>query len=172
MKIKLINQIFEVEKSFGFTINQFDIESPFKIDRLLSTNVLEMEFSPNSIRETSKNGEDPNEFLKGLFYSQKLSEKDFKVIGEIGIIYYLEGFSDSEQEWGEDKPTFKRLLAKFVNNTVTNLNDCYLINKEWFRENSEKVRRREYDLYDFYFIIIWIDKNDDSILYISEWFSD
>ena len=170
--MKINNQIFESKESFGFTIGHVMIDRSFEIDWLLEANLFESEIRPVFVKESLINKDEKHGYLKGLFCSDKLSDSDFKFIHENGIYYYLEGFSESEEEWGDDKYAFKSLLKIFKQKTEDSLGGCYLINKEWFSEKSGKVRNREYSLYDFYFIIIWIDKNDNGKLYLSEWFSD
>mgnify|MGYP006113107175 CR=1 FL=1 len=172
--MKLINQTIETRKSFGYSITEFKLNTHFKLSNLISTKIFDLELKPNDVKETIKKNDyiNQNGYLMGLFCSDKLSIKDFKFINIDGIYYYLEGFSDSEEEWGVDKPFFKSLLESFIKKTVDSLNGCYLINKDWFNDKSNKVRNREYIIYDFYFIIIWLDKRDSSKLYVAEWSAD
>lgn len=173
MKIKLINQIIETQESFGYTINTFYMDSNFEIVSILKANLLDLEIQPNFVKESIINeGDSYGGYLRGLFYSDKLSSDDFQFIRGEGIYYYLEGFSDSEEEWGTDKPIFKSLLNSFREKTKANLNDCYLINKEWFYNDKSKVREREFTLYTVYLIIVWLDTTDNSKFYIAEWCSD
>ena len=167
MKLEFIKQKLEIDFSFGFTINQYSIVGKFDLNELLKINqVFDHEIRPSHINK------DKSGYLKGLFKTEMLSVKDFKFINTNGIYYYLEGFSESVEEWGDQRFFFKNLIDKFKINCANNMCDCYLINKEWFYDNKEKVNEREFALYDFYFIVLWIDKKDSSKLYISEWFAD
>ncbi len=170
--MRINNQIFESKEPFGFTVGELIIDSSFEIELLIEAKLFESEIRPAFVKDSFVDNGDKQGYLKGLFCSDELSDSDFKRIPENGIYCYLEGFSESEEEWGDDKLMFKNLLESFKQKTKDTLGSCYLINKEWFSEGSKKVRSREFTLYDFYFIIIWIDKNDNSKVYLSEWFSD
>ena len=170
MKKELVNQIIETQGSFGYTLNKFNIDEPFKIDKVRG--VFDIQTRPLFVQKSYETSPNKSKYLKGLFFSDNLIVDDFKKIPSDCIYYYLDGFSDSEEEWGEDMPAFKALLASFYKKTQDSLSSCYLINKEWFSDENNKVRSREFALYDFYFIIIWIDKNDSQSMFISEWFSD
>jgi len=173
MKVNFIKQTSATQGGFGFSINIYDVIGSYKfVDLLQMEELFDVDIQLPQVREDIKMKGKKSLYLRGLFNSKKLSIKDFKLIQDKGIYYYLEGFSDSEEEWGKDKIIFKSLLSKFTDITKDSLSECYLINKEWFNANSNKVKAREFALYDFYFIILWIDKKDNSKLYISEWFSD
>jgi hypothetical protein len=167
----ITNQISEGEGALGFTISQVEVDPHLNIEYLISKDFFDIDIRPKSIHESLHTG-DKHGYLRGLFKSNSLIFDDFKYINADGIYYYLEGFSESEEEWGDDQPLFKNLLRKFKNRSESNLDGCYLINKEWFKKESDKVRDLEFTLYDYYFIIIWVDKNDKSKLFVSEWFSD
>ena len=169
--MKIINQIFKSEESFGFTLGQIQFLGKFEIQNLIDWGLFDVETRPNFIKEqlTLNKGSD---YLIGLFKSNELTKHDFKFLPHDAIYYYLDGYSDSEEDWGDNKQTFKSLLEYFKNETLSIIDGCYLINKEWFSVESKKIRIREYSLYDFYFIIVWVDKNNDSLVHISEWFGD
>ncbi len=169
MTYKLNHRFYKNQKSHCFTINEFHVLKDFAFKNLFDSDVFDNEIQPDHVKDSQ---DDMNGYLKGLFYSNKLSIDDFKFLNSNSIYFYMEGFSDSEQEWGDDKLLFKKLLEEFKEISKGNLDGSYLINKEWFSKESDKVRNREFTLYDYYFIIIWMDKNDESKLYISEWFSD
>ncbi|MXV37648.1 hypothetical protein GO491_02980 [Flavobacteriaceae bacterium Ap0902] len=170
--MKVINQRFETLESFGFTIGQIDLKSKFDIQCLINEGIFDVEIRPSIVKESFRQKGVNNDFLIGLFCSEELSVSDFKYIPDDAIYYYLEGFSESEEEWGEDKVVFKKLLEIFKNMTEGSIDGCYIINKEWFSVDSHKVRDNEFSIYDIYFIIIWVDKNDSSKVFISEWCSD
>ena len=167
MTYKFKNRYYKNRKSHCFTMNEFAIEGKLSITHLLNTNVLDYEIQPQQVRSSTNSN-----YLKGLFNPVPLTSDDFKFINANGVYHYLEGFSDSEEEWGIDKPLFKNLLKEFKKSTENTLDGCFLISKDWFDKESKKVRSREFTLYDYYILIIWVDKNDTSKLYISEWYSD
>ena len=169
MMYKLTHRYFMNQESHCFTINEFDIQGEFDFEKLLGSNIFDYEIQPDYVKNSQ---DDKYGYLRGLFKSRKLEIVDFKYIKAKGIYYYLEGFSDCEEEWGEDKPLFKILLEQFKEISKSNLNGSFLINKEWFDKDSKKVKEREYLLYDYYFIIVWVDRKEKSKFYISEWFSD
>ena len=173
--MKLINQTIEIQESFCYVITEFKLNTHFELSNLISNSIFDLALRPNDVKKSIKKNShhtNQNRYLIGLFYSDKLLVKDFKFINTDGIYYYLEGFSDSEEEWGISKSIFKNLLKSFIKKTANSLNGCYLINKDWLDEKCNKVRNREYTIYDFYFIIIWLDKVDGSKLYVAEWSAD
>ncbi|MXV37646.1 hypothetical protein GO491_02970 [Flavobacteriaceae bacterium Ap0902] len=172
MKLSVPIQFDINDGSQGFTINEFKLIELGAINDLFGINELfDLAIKPNFVKECFETNENCG-YLKGLFKTKELSIEKFKYFKTDSIYYYLDGFSESEEEWGEDKGAFKKLLNEFKNLTKNTLDGCYLINKEWFDESSKEVRLREFSLYAFYFIILWIDKNDDQNLYITEWYAD
>lgn len=169
--MQITDQIFCSEQSMGFSLGHMDIFGVFEIEMLVQWGVFEIHTRPNFIGEKISLSNGIN-YLAGLFISDELVKDDFKFLPGSTIYYYLEGFSDSEEEWGDDKQSFKRLLQNFIEITSKSIDGCYLINKEWFDWDSRKIRQPEYSIYDFYFIIVWVDKNIPSKVCISEWFAD
>lgn len=169
--MKLISQIFEAQGECCLTICLYEEKSDSILEYLIKEHFFDIGTRPTHIQKILRTSDSPG-YLQGLFNSKKLSIEDFRFVPHQAIYYYLEGFSETQEEWGEDKPLFKELLRVFKENYLDTIDGCFLINKEWFDENSEKVRDHEFMIYDFYLVIIWKDKKDSSKVYISEWSAD
>lgn len=160
------NRFMTTQGSHCLTVNEFKIkEGDLDISQLIAEKVLENAIKPEKLKNN-------NEYLGSLFTPECLSKKDFKFINSDGIYFYLEGFSDSTEEWGDDKNLFKILLNEFKSLTSPFINGCFLINKDWFDINSNKVKQREYSLYDYYLLIILQGAGVNSNFFIFEFFSD
>jgi hypothetical protein len=154
------------QDSHCLTVNEFKIkEGDLEISQVIADKVLENEIIPEKVKNNNK-------YLDSLFISEYLSKKDFKFINSDGIYFYLEGFSDSTEDWGDDKNSFEILLNEFKSFTSLFIKGCFLINKDWFTSGSTKVRKREYTLYDYYLLIILKGTTIDSNFFIFEFLSD
>lgn len=73
---------------------------------------------------------------------------------------------------GEDRKEFAKLLDKYleIHDQLPDA-DFYVINKDWFDKDSKKVLEPENWLYTFYFLIIYIHKNLQTLMLI-EWTYD
>lgn len=63
------------------------------------------------------------------------------------------------------------MIEKFKALTINNLNDCYLISKNWFSINDNIVRDKEFILYEYYILLLWLDIKQNMI-HVCEWFCD
>lgn len=164
------NQRTETDESMSMTISHFNIDVNFNMTNDSFFTSFDSSIRPSHVKEHFGESETIKEgYLKGLFVGNQLSLDDFRFMPNDSILYYLDGFSESTEEWGEDRPVFKGLLKKLSDSLDKNVEGTYLINKEWFDENSLKVRPHEHSIYDFYLIIVW---QYGSILNICEWSAD
>lgn len=78
----------------------------------------------------------------------------------------------NEPDWSEDKNEFAKLLNKYleIHDQLPDANS-YVISKDLFDKDSKKVLEPDNRVYTFYFLIIYIDKNLQTLL-ITEWTCD
>ena len=168
--MKRVSQHTETHESMSLTFNQFLIDRSFSLTKKSFFNLLNLDIRPSQIKDTCGESEIIKEgYLKGLFTGDQLSQSDFRFMPNNSVLYYLDGFSESVEEWGEDRQVFKGFLKKLSDKLSDNISGTYLINKEWFDEDSPKVRSREHHIYDFYLLIVW---QHDSTLIVCEWSAD
>jgi hypothetical protein len=164
------NQHTEADASMSMTFNHFSIDVNFNMRKDSFFASLDSSIRPSHVKEGFGESEIIKEgYLKGLFVGDQLSLDDFRFMPNDSILYYLDGFSESAEEWGEDRQVFKGLLKKLSVNLHNNVEGTYLINKEWFNEDSLKVRPHEHSIYDFYLILVW---QYGPTLNICEWSAD
>jgi hypothetical protein len=170
-----LNSQKEINEDYqGINISQFtysnaeNVSEEFLIDLFFHSK----SFTEESIREIIKNDTENRPFLRQAFEIDLIKMDDFKQTDKNKIIEFLNDYGNTN-DWGDtDGDNFIKLKDKFLE-FLTNVksNNFYLISKEWFDENSEKVREPENWIYSYYFLIIWIDEID-KILTVSEWTYD
>lgn len=155
----------------GCIITKFSFVSDTEIsnDLLLETFILSESFTFDSLSKVKR--DNPNQgYLRQAFDNDLIKINDFRHLDKKGIISYLNEYL-SEWEY-DDRQYFEEILEnyfKVLSNVSTDY--FYLISKDWFEKGDPKVREAERWGYVYYFLIIWIDKVDNTLT-ISEWFYD
>lgn len=138
----------------------------FKLSHLFKSKIFSEDIRPLYIKENPE-----KEYLKSLFIPKHLKIDNFKYFNHKEKLLNFLKNEPIANEWIEDEEGFLRLIEKFKALTINNLNDCYLINKNWFSMDNWIVRDREYMLYEYYILLIWLNK-EQNMVYVCEWFCD
>ncbi len=102
------------------------------------------------------------------FNIDRIKISDFKKLNKEETTKFLFDFLN-EKDWGDDKNEFATLLNKYfeIHEQFDN-NDFYVISKDWFDRDDEKVIEPESWCYIYYFLIISVDRNSN-LLTSTEW---
>jgi|SRR5690625_2451157 len=142
------------------------VNKEFEINCLFNSNVFREDIRPLYIKENPEKN-----YLKSLFIPEHLKIENFKYFNHKEKLLNFLKNEPIANEWIEDEEGFLRLIEKFKALTINNLNDCYLISKNWFSINDNIVRDREFVLYEYYILLIWLNK-EQNMVYVCEWFCD
>lgn len=93
-------------------------------------------------------------------------KKDQKGISEF-LIDFL-----NEPDWQDDRDDFAKLLERYFEyyKEFEN-NEFYILSKDWFEKNDERLIEPESWCYTYYFLIISVDRSS-KILTLTEWTYD
>ncbi len=165
--MEFIKQVQITEEFQGILLTVFSIKDNFEladnlvIDKFLKSNFFSFDCLPEKVKQNKKN---PEINLRQLFDNQKISVEDFQEINENEIGNFFINYSN-ENDWGEDKKEFKILAEKLKAILKDYPSDkFYLISKDWFDKDSDKMRNPESWIYLYYFLVIWFDKEKKSII--------
>lgn len=107
-------------------------------------------------------------YLKHAFREDQLKANDFRIFNKVELLNYFENYSNDES-WGDDRNDYIVLMNNFKK--IISKENCdyyFVINKEWFPNNSNKLYSDSADLYSYYFLILWIDV-ENKFLNVCEW---
>jgi len=163
----------EIDESYqGINLTEFAIEVDEQIDtdKIVDTFIRSKQFSFDSLRDCIKFGPDKG-YLKRAFNFDKVSITDFKKTDKNGASKFLEDFIN-ETDWGDDRDDFAKLLDRYaeVHNRIPE-SESYIISKDWFDEDDEKLVEPESWCYNYYFLIIYVDRNSRTLTF-TEWTYD
>lgn len=168
-----LKEHLEVNADFqGFCLSEFNFESNKATNgQILNEFLNSTSFNFDSLPNVVKENPEEKQYLKPLFKSKKISSSDFNRFEKSGITKFLIDFLN-QPDWGEDRIGFSNLLDKYfeIHNNYDE-SDFYLINKEWFNAEDQKIRQPEFEIYSYYFLIVYINKIK-GILAITEWTYD
>lgn len=169
--MQLIKQTQIAEGFQGFNLTEFAIlhEISYDDSEIIDNFIKTENFSLDCLPEIVKNDrENPDFYLRQLFDNNKLSINDFKMLSKIELINYFESFAKHD-DWGDDKIDFETLLGIFKSEIENSKSDKYfLIDKDWFDKESDKIRDPESWIYINYFLAIWIDRIENKLT-VCEW---
>ena len=150
-----------------FTIN---VDEQMDNEKIVDTFIKSKQFSFDSLRDRVKT-EPEKGYLRQVFNVEKVKISDFKKADKQGVSKFLFDFIN-EPDWGDDRSDFAKLLDRYfeIHNTLAE-SDFYIISKDWFDKDNEKVIEPESWVYTYYFLIISVDRNSN-ILTLSEWTYD
>jgi hypothetical protein len=169
-----IKQHIELDEQFqGVNITEFFYSDTSNLSNgeIITDFIHSKHIENDCIRNSVKNSPHKDEYLKGAFELSELNSGDFKKSSKEEIESFLSDVL-AEPDWHEDIEDFKKILNKFID-FLRDLktNEYYLINKVWFEDLYSNKTRPESWVYNYYFLILWIDNNSKIIGY-SEWDSD
>lgn len=165
MYLKNQNLVIEGQNILSLSSIQL-VNKEFKINYLFNSKVFNEDIRPLYIKENPEKN-----YLKSLFIPKQLKIENFKYFNHKEKLLSFLKNEPIINEWIEDQEGFFILIEKFKSLTINNLNDCYLINKNWFSINDSIVRDREFMLYEYYILLLWLD-NNKNMIHVCEWFSD
>ena len=163
----------EIDESFqGFNLTEFTIEVAEQIDndQIVDTFLRTKHFSYDSLRDCIKKEPDKG-YLRRAFDIDKIKISDFKKTDKKGTTKFLFDFIN-EPDWGDDRNEFAKLIDKYfeIYNEFTD-NEFYILSKDWFDKDDERLIEPESWCYTYYFLIISVDR-DSRTLTLTEWTYD
>lgn len=165
---KAIDEDYQGVNISEFTFSNFENLSEAE---LVDAFIRSKSFTEESQREQIKNHTGDIPFLRQAFEIDFVKLRDFKTVDKNGVLQFLNDFAQ-EDNWGDtDGGDFIKLKNRFLNFLkIVQSNKFYIISKEWFDQNDERLRQEESWVYTYYFLIIWIEGN--KTLTVSEWTYD
>jgi len=156
----------------GITLTEFSISADDNIgnDQIIDTFIRSCSFNYDSLRDCVKKEPDKG-YLRQVFNIDKIKIADFKKHSKVGVTNFLCSFIN-RPEWGDDRNEFAKLLNWYFEiHDQFGDNDFYVISKEWFDKDDERVIEPESWIYSYYFLIISVDRNLN-LLTLTEWSYD
>ena len=125
----------------------------------------------DSLRDLVKNNKENGAYLRRAFDMDKVKIPDFRKTGKGGVSEFLEAFLQ-EPDWRTDRDDFEQLLARYseVNGQLEET-DFYILSKDWFDKDDERLIEPESWVYVYYFLIISVDATK-GLLTFMEWTYD
>jgi hypothetical protein len=169
-----IKKHIEVDEGYqGFNLTEFlfTANNNDPTDQIVDTFIRSTHFSFDSLSNIIKNDTEEKGYLRQAFVIDEINIGDFRKLDKAGTKKFLIDFLN-EPDWGEDRNEFAKLLDNYleIHDQLTDA-DFYVINKDWFDKDSKKVLEPENWVYTFYFLIIYIDKNLQTLI-LTEWTYD
>ena len=163
----------EIDEGYqGINLTEFAIG----VDELTSNNqivdtfIRSEEFSFDSLRDCVK-AEPDTGYLRQAFDIDKIKITDFNKTDKQGVSKFLIDFLN-EPDWGDDRNEFAKLLDRYfeIHNEFGD-NEFYILSKDWFDKEDERVIGPESWVYTYYFLIISVDRKSN-LLTLTEWTYD
>jgi hypothetical protein len=166
-------QHIEINESYqGFNLTEFTIEVAEQIDndQIVDTFLRTTHFSYDSLRDCIKK-EPEKGYLRKAFDIEKVRISDFRKTDKKGTTKFLFDFIN-EPDWGDDRNEFAKLLDRYfeISNEFAD-NEFYILSKDWFNKDDERLIEPENWCYTYYFLIISVDR-DSRTLTLTEWTYD
>ena len=163
----------KVDESYqGFNLTEFTIEGAEQIDneQIVDTFLRTKHFSYDSLRDCIKK-EPEKGYLRQAFDIERIKISDFKKTDKKGIIKFLSEFIN-EPDWGDDRNEFAKLVDRYLEiyNDLSE-NEFYMLSKDWFDKDDERLIKPESWCYTYYFLIISVNRNTRTLT-LTEWTYD
>lgn len=163
----------EIDENYqGINLTEFaiNIDKQMDNDHVVDTFIRSKQFSFDSLRDCVK-AEPGKGYLRQAFNVDKIKITDFKKANKQGVSKFLFDFIN-EPDWGDDRSDFAKLLDRYfeILNQL-DANDFYILSKDWFGKEDERVIEPESWVYIYYFLIISVDKKSNSLT-LTEWTYD
>lgn len=145
----------------------FEVDKNMGNDQIVDTFIRTKHFAYESLRNCIKKEPDKI-FLRRAFDLDKIKIADFKKFSKEETTKFLCDFLN-DSDWGDDRDEFATLIDKYFEiHKQYGDNDFYVISKDWFDKDNEKVFNPESWCYTYYFLIISVDRNSN-LLTFTEW---
>lgn len=147
----------EIDISYqGINLTEFSIKAGKQIsnDQILDTFIRTKHFTFDSLRDCQKS-ETEKQYLKQAFKIDHIKITDFKKCYKEQVLKFLQDFIN-EPDCGEDINEFAKLHDKYfeIHKQFSTDNDFFIISKDWFDNNEDKLIESESWIYTYYFFII------------------
>jgi hypothetical protein len=167
------NRHIEIDEGFqGINLTEFAIgvDELISNDQIIDTFIRSKQFSFDSLRDCVK-AEPDKGYLRQAFDIDKIKITDFKKTDKQGVSKFLFDFIH-EPDWGDDNIEFAKLLDRYfeIHNEFED-NEFYILSKDWFDKEDERVIEPESWVYTYYFLIISVDRKSN-LLTLTEWTYD
>ena len=163
----------EMDESYqGINLTEFSIvaREEFSNSQIVDTFIRSKQFSDDSLRDCVK-AEPKKGYLRQAFNIDKIKISDFKKTDKNGTSTFLIEFIN-EPDWGEDRNEFAKLLDRYFEiHNEFGANDFYILSKDWFGKEDDRVIEPESWAYSYYFLIISVDRKSN-LLTLTEWTYD
>ncbi|MBD8019168.1 hypothetical protein [Kaistella pullorum] len=156
----------------GINLTEFAIgvDELISNDQIVDTFIRSKKFSFDSLRDFVK-AEPDNGYLRQAFDVDKIKITDFKKTDKQEVSKFLIDFLN-EPDWGDDKNEFAKLLDRYFEiHKEFGDNEFYILSKDWFDKEDERVIEPESWVYTYYFLIISVDRKSN-LLTLTEWTYD
>lgn len=163
-------EIIEAYQCINLTEFDIRVEEEIDNDKIVDTFIHLRQLSFDSlqhfVKTESKKGQ-----LRTVFNFDEVKISDFKKTDKQGISKFLFTFIN-EPDWGDDRDAFAKLLDRYFEiYKEFSTDDFYILSKDWFVKNDERIIEVESWVYIYYFLIISIDRNA-KLLILTEWIYD
>ncbi|WP_157373399.1 hypothetical protein [Algoriphagus terrigena] len=157
-------------QGINLTVFAIGVDGLISNDQIVDTFIHSKQFSFDSLRDCVK-AEPEKGYLRQAFDVDKIKTSDFKKTDKQGAAQFLSDLLN-EPDWGDDRNDFAKLIDRYFETCNTSAGiDFYIISKDWFDKDDEKVVEPESWAYTYYFLIISVDRGSN-LLTISEWIYD
>tara|TARA_R110000868_G_scaffold124353_3_gene328786 strand:- start:1085 stop:1606 length:522 start_codon:yes stop_codon:yes gene_type:complete len=163
-------EINEGYQGLNLTEFAFGVDELISNDQIVDTFIRSKYFSFDSLRDCVK-AEPDKGYLRQAFDIDKIKITDFKKTNKQGVSKFLFDFIN-KPDWSDDRNEFAILLDRYfeIHNEFGN-NEFYILSKDWFDKEDERVFEPESWVYIYYFLIISVDRKSD-LLTLTEWTYD
>ncbi len=167
------NRHIEINEGYqGINLTEFAIgvDELISNDQIVDSFIRSKQFSFDSLRDCVK-AEPDKGYLRQAFDVGKIEITDFKKTDKEGVLKFLFDFIN-EPDWGDDRNEFAKLLDRYfeIHNEFGD-NEFYILSKDWFDKEDERVVEPESWVYTYYFLIISVDRKSN-LLTLTEWTYD
>ncbi|MEO9258264.1 MAG: hypothetical protein ABI207_07775 [Crocinitomicaceae bacterium] len=166
-----IKQHIEIDEDYqGISLTEFSIMTDKQTENkdIIESFIHSTSFTVDSLREVVKIDTENKPYLQCSFDIDKINIDDFKRKSKDETVEFLYDFLN-QPDWGDDKNEFLKLLDKYfeIHNKFGDI-DFYIISKDWFNIDDQRLIKPESWVYSYYFLIISIDRNLN-LLTLTEW---
>ncbi len=169
-----INRHIEInERHQGFNLTEFSFLSDDNVsnDQIIDKFLHSKHFAFDSLRDVVKHNTEYKPYLRRAFDMAQFKIIDFKRLDKSATATFLIDFLN-QPDWGDDRNEFAKLLDKYleIHNQLKDT-DFYVIDKDWFSKDDQRVLEPEKWAYSYYFLILYIDSNSKTLI-LTEWTYD
>ena len=166
-------RLIEINEGYqGINLTEFAIgvDKQISNDQIVDTFIRSKKFSFDSLPDFAK-AEPDKGYLRQPFDVEKIKITDFKKTDKQGVLKFLIDFLH-EPDWSDDRNEFAKLLDRYfeIHNEFGD-NEFYILSKDWFNKEDERVIEPESWVYTYYFLIISVDRKSN-LLTLTEWTYD